>query len=226
MIQKLLLSLSLCISISFVKAQTVYEWYQDGIVVFQMKTDAAYSFPVREKTVDFERVAFVDKLKDSYEIYNMIQMHPNDPDERLRHTYQIKFNKWAQVEGLIAAIKQHPKVEYAEKKELHRHFLTPNDLGANSANGTGMWHLYRINAPQAWDLSTGDPNIVVAVTDDAILTTHVDLQNKLVQGYDAPTGGTDPNLVGRIMVTTEPMFLGLSERKQTTIQGFPLSGLM
>jgi len=196
MIRKLLLLLPLLFVGTFSNAQTVHEWYQDGIVVFQMKTDVEYNIPVRNKAVDISRVDFIAKLKDKYDIYEMIQMHPNDPDELLRHTYQIKFDKWAQVESLIEDIKQNPKVEYAEKKELHRHFLTPNDLGPNSASGTGMWHLYIMQAQQAWDLSTGDPNIVVAVTDDAILTSHVDLQNKLVQGYDAPTGSNDPNPCG------------------------------
>ncbi|PWL31356.1 MAG: hypothetical protein DCO96_03945 [Fluviicola sp. XM-24bin1] len=196
MIRKLLLLVLLCCSGFLSNAQTVYEWYQDGIVVFQMKTDAYYNFPVREKAVDFDQIPFIAQLKDEYDITSMIQMHPNDPDELLRHTFQINFDMWAQVDNLIAAIRQNPDVEYAEKKELHRHFLTPNDLGANSASGTGMWHLYTMQAQQAWDLSTGDPNIVVAVTDNAILTTHQDLQNKLVQGYDAPTGGTDPNPCG------------------------------
>lgn len=196
MTRKLLLSLILCCVASLSQAQTVYEWYQDGIVIFQMKTDVPYTIPVRDKAVDIDRVDFISKLKDTYGIYEMIQMHPNDPDELLRHTYQIKFNEWAKVEGLIKDIGRDSQIEYAEKKELHRNFLTPNDLGANSTNGTGMWHLYTMNAEQAWDLSTGDPNIVVAVTDNAILTTHQDLQNKVVQGYDAPTGSNDPNPCG------------------------------
>ena len=196
MLKKIIFSVSLFIGLPNINAQTVYEWYQDGIVVFQLKTDADVKIPARNKEVDISRVDFVSELKDKYGIYEMIQMHPNDPDVLLRHTYQVKFDKWNEVENLIRDIHQNGKIAYAEKKELHKHFLTPNDLGPNSTSGTGMWHLYRINAQQAWDLSTGDPNIVVAVTDDAILSTHEDLQNKLVQGYDAPTGGTNTNPCG------------------------------
>lgn len=196
MIRRLLLLVLLCGSASLSNAQTVYEWYQDGIIIFQMKTDVDYNFPVRDKDVDFDQIPFLSKLKDPFGITQMTHKHPNDPDIRLRHTYQIHFEQWAQVENLIREIEKNPQIEYAEKKELHRHFLTPNDLGANASNGTGMWHLYTMQAQQAWDLSTGDPNIVVAVTDDAILTTHVDLQNKLVSPYDAPTGSNDPNPCG------------------------------
>jgi PKD repeat protein len=196
MFKKIIFSVILFIGLPNIHAQTVYEWYQDGIVVFQMKTDTDVKIPVRNKEVDISRVDFVSKLKDKYGIYEMIQMHPNDPDILLRHTYQLKFDNQNDVENLIRELSSNNSIAYAEKKELHKHFLTPNDLGANSTSGTGMWHLYRMSAPQAWDLSTGDASIVVAVTDDAILTTHEDLQNKLVQGFDAPTGGTNPNPCG------------------------------
>ncbi len=177
-------------------AQKVYEWYQDGIVVFQLKTTTSYTIPSRDKQVDFKQVDFISLIQDQYGIYEMTQLHPNDKDELLRRTYQIKFNAVDKVDAIIRDIAQVPVIEYAEKKELHGHFLTPNDLGANTTTGTGMWHLYRMNAQQAWDLSTGSANIVVAVTDDAILSTHQDLTNKLVTGYDAPTGGSNTNPCG------------------------------
>jgi subtilisin family serine protease len=39
-----------------------------------------------------------------------------------------------------------------------------------------LWGMERINAPQAWDVSTGNTNIVVAVIDTGILRSHQDLQ--------------------------------------------------
>lgn len=179
-----------------ISAQNVYEWYQDGIVVFQLKTDHPEMIPSKNKIVDFDKVDFIARIKDKYGIYEMTQLHPNDRDPLLKRTYQVKFEQADKVEAVIADIAKVSFIEYAEKKELHRHFLTPNDLGANSTNNNGVWHLYRINAQQAWDLSTGSANIKVAVTDDAVRTTHVDLQNKIVATYDAPTGGTNPNPCG------------------------------
>ena len=64
---------------------------------------------------------------------------------------------------------------------------------------TMEWCLYQVNAPQAWDISTGDANVVVTVTDNAIQINHPDLVNKLVPGRDvvdddndlSPCGGND-----------------------------------
>jgi len=186
-----------------VRSQTVYEWYQDGIVVFQLKTSVKKMIPAgQDKQVDFRNIAFLEKEVADFGIYEVIQMHPNDRDENLRRTYQIKFMSIERVDDLIRRLGANTDLEYAEKKELHKHFLTPNDLGPNASNTAGtsptnnQWALHRIQAQLAWDLSTGSANIRVAVTDDAIRTAHQDLQNKLLPGYDAPTGGTDPNPCG------------------------------
>jgi len=177
-------------------SQSVHYWYQDGIVVFQLKTTTTFAIPSKDKQVDFKSIDFLATIQNQFGIYQVTQLHPNDRDLLLRKTYQIEFSEIDLVEDLIAEISKNQVIEYAEKKELHRHFLTPNDLGGNATNTSGtspttnQWHLWTMSAQQAWDLSTGSSSVVVAVTDDAILTTHLELTNKVLTGYDAPTGGT------------------------------------
>lgn len=60
----------------------------------------------------------------------------------------------------------------------------------------------RLQSCDAWDLETGDPNIIVTVCDTGIRTTHEDLQLHRREGYHVPTatmesaGGPVEDMVG------------------------------
>ena len=48
-----------------------------------------------------------------------------------------------------------------------------------------QWHHPRMNCPLAWDLVTGDPNIVIAIVDGGVELDHPDLVDALVPGYNS-----------------------------------------
>ncbi len=46
-----------------------------------------------------------------------------------------------------------------------------------------------INASLAWDITTGDPDVVIAIVDTGVSQSHPDLQNNVLPGY-SPLGGS------------------------------------
>jgi len=60
----------------------------------------------------------------------------------------------------------------------------PNQWHLNNTGQSGGIPNADINAPEAWEITTGDPNIVVAVLDSGVDLNHPDLTNNLVPGYD------------------------------------------
>jgi thermitase len=49
-----------------------------------------------------------------------------------------------------------------------------------------------IDAPEAWAVTTGNPNIVVAIVDNGLQIAHPDLNDHVALGYDAVDGDNDP----------------------------------
>lgn len=65
---------------------------------------------------------------------------------------------------------------------------TPNDpLWSRS------WSLSKTKAPEAWNVTTGAAETVVAILDTGIDLSHPDLQGSFVQGYDAVNRDGDPS---------------------------------
>lgn len=89
---------------------------------------------------------------------------------------------------LVRALNRQPGVRYAEPNYIRRALATePNDTFYGS-----QWHYPLINLPEAWDITTGDGDVVVAVVDSGVLSGHPDLDDQLVAGYDFVDDDTDP----------------------------------
>ncbi len=82
---------------------------------------------------------------------------------------------------VIKALRQRDDVLYAEPNYILHHYATePNDTYYGL-----QWHYPQINLPQAWDYTTGDNNVIVAVIDTGVLMNHPDLNDRLTNtGYD------------------------------------------
>jgi serine protease len=77
-------------------------------------------------------------------------------------------------------------VAWAEPNRWREATAMPNDPQFSQ-----QWGLTRIGCPDAWDLTTGDPSVVVAVIDTGVDLNHPELEPKLLPGQnlvDFPAG--------------------------------------
>jgi len=118
--------------------------------------------------------------------------------KNLSSVYRLQFSQSVDVTRLVSKLKQHPDIEYAEPNYVVKACVVPNDslFGQQwDLNNTGQYFLpdADIDAPEAWDIETGDSSVIVGVLDTGVDYKHPDLAaNVLSDGYDFVNDDNDP----------------------------------
>src|SRR3989475_4318578 len=91
--------------------------------------------------------------------------------------------------ALLGHLRKRSDVEFAEFDSTVQAFLQPDDpyystMFASSHYGNvDQWGPAAVSAPTAWDLTLGDPNVVIAIVDTGVDSSHPDLASKIVGQY-------------------------------------------
>ncbi len=100
--------------------------------------------------------------------------------------YKVKYNEAVSVEKVISGLMAMGIFEYAEPSYVFTTLGVPNDPLISN-----QWHLTKIKAFQAWDVTMGDSNIVVGIVDTGIELDHTDLEANIKVNYADPVDGND-----------------------------------
>ncbi|MCU7906825.1 MAG: S8 family serine peptidase, partial [Candidatus Thiodiazotropha sp. (ex Epidulcina cf. delphinae)] len=120
------------------------------------------------------------------------------PEAKLDRWWHVKLAEGEDLERAMAEIAADPSVDLVELNyEVHVQ-LTPNDprfnelWGMHNIQQNGGLYDADIDAPEAWDLHTGDQSIVVAVIDTGVDYGHEDLaDNMWINPGEIPGNGID-----------------------------------
>ena len=105
----------------------------------------------------------------------------------LSRVYIIKFPKQVDIEKIASELMKNDEVEFSHGPiQLVNCAEYPNDQYYSSG---GQWYLNTINAPNAWGITKGSPDIKIALIETSgVELTHSDLQSKITGGDNNPAG--------------------------------------
>jgi subtilisin family serine protease len=153
--------------------------------------------------------AVLDALAQKFQVKRLQKQFPtpkkNDPAgptrKKLARYYKIKFDLGDLTE-VMQAYRDHPLVEHVEPIGIHTLHVEANDpyyhISPDPQFPYDQWHYWSgnsINTNLAWNVETGDPNVVVGVLDSGIRYFHLDLG-----GPNPPWGPANPAANGNIWI--------------------------
>ncbi len=99
------------------------------------------------------------------------------------NTAEITLKEGTEVMNAIDVLRKREEVVHAEPNYLVEKSNIPNDPGYDS-----LWAMEKIDAPGAWDITTGSEEVVVPVLDTGIDYNHPDLKDNMWTSEDGHHG--------------------------------------
>lgn len=166
--------------------------YVPGEFIVKLKKDTTFLTPT------------LAALNERHHISNIEKLFPDSEGTTLDNIYFLYVSTQSDLLSIIHDYAQCPDVEYAEPNRIGTLCSIPNDV-----NFSNQWYLHNtgqmgtpdcdIDAPEAWDLEEGDPEVVIAIIDTGIDYTHPDLATKIwVNSDEIPDNGIDDDTNGYI----------------------------
>jgi subtilisin family serine protease len=169
-----------------------------GEFIVKLKKDATFS------------KATLKTLNEEYLVYSFRKVFSNAEGTILDNIYIVHVPMESDILSIVQEYRSCPDVEYAEPNGIGTLCGIPNDT-----NFSNQWYLHNtgqifwenisgtpdadIDAPEAWDIETGNIDLVIAIIDTGIDYTHPDLARKIWNNTDEiPGNGIDDDSNGYV----------------------------
>lgn len=177
-------------------------------VKFNIQVTSKRGLPEKiDKNDTILRLTFSDRsilnVFNNYKIYNFHQSYPTARSLFLQSFYSIECNDIDLMRELLNY--DHRLYPYASIEEQPQLLYEPNDYINHGNFSQNQTALDLIRAKEAWDITKGDSNIVIGITDTKIETTHEDLKGQIIQvlGNNNSSNGHGVRVAGCAAAATD-----------------------
>lgn len=158
--------------------------FKEDRTIFKKKQDLDLLFGINS----------IDKLNKKYNLFEIEQLFNNQKSKFFKNIFKLNFYEDADILKIAEEYNKNSFVEFAEPNYYYETYQVSNDpyFGVQwSLNNFGQGYPTDgridspgefdcdIDAPEAWDLTTGDPNVTVAVVDTGIDYEHEDIRDNI-----------------------------------------------
>ncbi len=182
------------------RAETATNYAENELIV-KFKTSSATSTMINSKELSPKNTgkSSINKLNKKFSAKKLEKVFKeeagkNKKDLRFATVYKVKTSKGINIKNAVEEYKKDPNVEYAQPNYRYKKDQIPNDTYYND-----LWGMAKIQAPSAWDITTGSSDVVVAVIDTGVDYNHEDLAaNMWTNVNEIPGNGIDDDANGYI----------------------------
>ena len=175
----------------------IKEEYALGQIIVRFKEDIDISAKKVKNHVSVG-INSINFLNEKYQVKNIKRLS-DERDSFFENIYVFTFNDKIDINSVIEEYDNDENIEYAEPNYLYYTCDIPNDPSFDNQWALNQISDYDIDAPEAWDIQTGNSDVVIAVIDTGVDYTHSDLANNIwINKDEIPNNHRDDDLNGYV----------------------------
>ena len=160
------------------------QYYISNTIVIKLKNAATQDKSALQPTLTFLEKVIGSEIVAAEHVFNMRKSISKAGLDRI---FMIKFLSDVDPQHITAKLKKLDVIEWAEPKYVYPVEYIPNDPFYST-----QYALQKIKAADAWNISTGDTSIVIAIIDTGVDWDHPDLAANIWRNWDEiPGNGMD-----------------------------------
>ena len=149
--------------------------YVSGELIVKFKEDAKINLKSVKGTL-LTGMAAIDNINTKYGgLKSAEQVFKNSLVPSLSNVYKFKFSNTLDISSLVRDYSCEPCIVYAEPNYIYHSYDIPNDPYFDQQWSLNQSNDCDIDAPEAWDIETGNPNVTIAIIDSGVDYNHPDL---------------------------------------------------